>query len=151
MPRDATLKTWLADIQSQQAEARRFEFCALPDIQGWSEVPRGQPLFESVLILQNIPLELSLSESVGLKVVAIKSIERTNVPLAMIIEPGSQLRFKIVYQRTRFNDVTIDRIIRNLQRILNWMTTNSDAALSSIPTFFDDEKTTLIESFNQSL
>lgn len=151
VPRDATLKTWLAEIQSQQAEARRFEFCALPDIQGWSEVPRGQPLFESVLILQNIPLELSLSESVGLNVLAIKSIERTNVPLAMIIEPGSQLRFKIVYQRTRFNDVTIDRIIGNLQRILNWMCANPEAALSSIPTFFDDEKTTLIESFNQSL
>ncbi|HSE18779.1 MAG TPA: amino acid adenylation domain-containing protein [Pyrinomonadaceae bacterium] len=151
VPRDATLKTWLSEIQSQQAEARRFEFCALPDIQGWSEVPRGQPLFESVLILQNIPLEFSLSESVGLKVLAIKTTERTNVPLAVIIEPGSQLRFKIVYQRTRFGDVTIERMIRNLQRILTWMSTNSEAALSSLPTFCDDERTNLIESFNQSL
>jgi amino acid adenylation domain-containing protein len=150
VPRDATLKTWLSELQSQQAEARRFEFCALPDIQGWSEVPRGQPLFESVLIHQNIPLDISLSESVGLKVLGIKSTERTNVPLAVVIEPGSQLRFKIVYQRTRFDDVTIERIIQNLHRILISMVSNSEVTLSSLSTR-EDEKTLLIESFNQSL
>ena len=150
VPRDAALKTWLSELQSQEAEARRFEFCALPDIQGWSEVPRGQPLFESVLIHQNIPFDISLSESVGLKVLAIKSTERTNVPLAVIIEPGSQLRFKIVYQRTRFDDITIERIIQNLHRILTSMVTNSEVTLSSLSTR-EDEKTLLIESFNQSL
>ena len=150
VPRDAALKTWLSELQSQQAEARRFEFCALPEIQGWSEVPRGQPLFESVLIHQNIPLDISLSESVGLKVLAIKSTERTNVPLALIIEPGAQLRFKIVYQRTRFDDATIDRIIQNLHSILISIATNSEATLSSLSTR-EDEKTLLIESFNQVL
>ena len=150
LPRDAALKAWLSELQSQQAEARRFEFCALADIQGWSEVPRGQPLFESVLIFQNIPLDISLSKSVGLKVLAIKSTERTNVPLAMIVEPGSQLRFKIVYQRTRFDDVTIDRIIQNLHRLLVSITTNSEGTLSSLSTR-EHEKTSLIESFNQVL
>ena len=150
VPREAALKPWLSELQSQQAEARRFEFCALPDIQGWSEVPRGEPLFESVLIMQNIPLDISLSESVGLKVLAIKSTERTNVPLALIVEPGSQLRFKIVYQRSRFDDITIDRIIQNLHRILISITTNPEATLSSLSAC-EDEKTSLIESFNQSL
>jgi amino acid adenylation domain-containing protein len=150
VPRDASLKTWLSELQSQQAESRRFEFCALPDIQGWSDVPRGRPLFESVLIFQNIPLDISLSESVGLKVLAIKSTERTNVPLAVIVEPGSQLRFKIVYQRKRFDDVTIERITQNLQRILISITTISEVTWSSLSTH-EDEKTLLIESFNQSL
>jgi hypothetical protein len=113
-------------------------------------VPRGQPLFESVLIFQNIPLDIALSESVGLRVLAIKSTERTNVPFALIVEPGSQLHFKIVYQRSRFDDVTIDRIIENLNRILISITTNSEAPLSSLPTR-EDETAQLIESFNQSL
>jgi amino acid adenylation domain-containing protein len=150
VPRDENLATWLAAVQAQQAEARRFEYCSLADIQGWSDVPRGIPLFESVLIFQNIPLDIALSESVGLKVLGIKSTERTNVPLAVIVEPGTQLRFKIVYQRSRCDDVTIDRIIQNLHRILISMTTHSEVAPSSLSTH-QEEKTSLIESFNQVL
>jgi amino acid adenylation domain-containing protein len=149
LPRDENLAAWLTEIQSQQAEARRFEYCSLADIQGWSEVPRGLPLFESVLIFQNIPLDLELSESVGLKVLGVKSTERTNVPLAVIVEPGVQLRFKIVYHRSRLDDVTIDRIAENLQRVLTSMTANSEASLSRL-SGREAEKSVLIQSFNQS-
>ncbi|HKR11861.1 MAG TPA: amino acid adenylation domain-containing protein [Pyrinomonadaceae bacterium] len=149
VPRDEILTAWLTAIQSQQAEARRYEYCSLANIQGWSEVPRGLPLFESVLIFQNIPLDIASSESVGLKVLGIKTTERTNVPLAVIVEPGEQLRFRIVYQRSRLDDVTIDRIAENLQRTLTSITANSAAQLSTLSSR-QDEKASLIQSFNQS-
>src|SRR6185369_6980065 len=86
---DGPLAPWLTELQRQQAEARRFEYTSLTSIQGWSDVPRGQPLFDSALVFQNIPTDIGL-ESEGVGVVSVKSTERSNLPLALVVEPGVQ-------------------------------------------------------------
>jgi hypothetical protein len=111
-------------------------------------VPRRKPLFESALIFQNIPADTSLPEPEGVSVVNISSTERSNLPLALIVEPVSQLRFRIVFQSNRFEDSTIARILQNLQRMLVEMTTGS-STISSLSTP-DLERKQLLDSFNQS-
>jgi amino acid adenylation domain-containing protein len=150
IPGDGEVAPWLEDLQKQQVEARRFEFCSLVDIQGWSEVPRQQPLFESALIFQNIPSDVSLPESEGVSVVSISSTERSNLPLALIVEPATQLRFRIVYQSNRFEEPTIARILQKLQRTLIEIASGSNVALSSLASA-DVERKLLVDSFNQSL
>jgi hypothetical protein len=142
---------WLKDIQKQQAEARRFEFCSLVRIQAWSEVPRSESLFQSVVIFQNLPLMVTMPESSAVKVVGVSLIERNNVPLALVVEPGPRFHFRIVYMGSRFEDLTIDRMLDNFQRIVIELTNNSDGALSSISYQADTERQLLIDSFNQSL
>ncbi|HKG81050.1 MAG TPA: condensation domain-containing protein, partial [Pyrinomonadaceae bacterium] len=148
LPDDGQVVPWLEEIQKQQVEARRFEFCSLVDIQGWSEVPRRKPLFESALIFQNIPSDVTLPESEGVSLVKVTSTERSNLPLALIVEPASQLRFRIVYQSNRFEEPTIARILQNLQRMLIEITTG-DGTVSSLSTT-DIERKQLLDSFNQS-
>jgi amino acid adenylation domain-containing protein len=151
VPDDGPVAPWLEELQTQQAEARSFEYCSLVSIQGWSEVPRRQPLFESVLIFQNILHDDSLPESEGVKVLGISSTERSNLPLALVVEPGARLVFRIVYQSSRFEDATIDRILENLQRTISGITTNPSTTLSSLSYHADTQRKLLIDSFNQSL
>ena len=42
--------SWLKDLQTEAVEMREHQHASLIDIQGWSDVPRGLPLFESILI-----------------------------------------------------------------------------------------------------
>jgi Condensation domain len=151
VPFHGQVVTWLKELQKQQAEARLFEFCSLVRIQGWSEVPRSQPLFESVVIFQNFPTMVTMQESSTVKVIGVSLVERNNVPLALVVEPGAQFHFRIVYMGSRFDDATIDRMLENYQRILIELTTSPDAALSSISYQVDAERQLLIDSFNQSL
>jgi len=151
VPVDGQVVPWFKEIQKQQAEARRFEFCSLVRMQAWSEVPRSKPLFQSVVIFQNLPILVAVAESASVKVVGVKLIERNNVPLALVVEPGPRFHFRIVYMGSRFEDATIDQILENFQRILVELTNNSDAALSSISYQVDAERQHLIDSFNQSL
>ena len=51
----ALLLPWLQELQSQQVEARQYEYSPLVQVQGWSDVPRGLPLFESLLVFENYP------------------------------------------------------------------------------------------------
>ena len=151
VPEDGPVAPWLEELQKQQVEARRFEYCSLVSIQGWSDVPRRQPLFESALIFQNILNDVALPESEGVKVLGISSTERSNLPLALVVEPGARLVFKVVYQSSRFEDATIDRILENLQRTLTEITTNPSTTLSSLSYHADEQRKLLIDSFNQSL
>ena len=151
VPVNGEVVPWLKDLQRQQAEARRFEFCSLVRIQAWSEVPRNQPLFQSVLIFQNLPTLVEMPESSNVKVVGVHLIERNNVPLALVVEPGTRFHVRIVYMGSRFDDGAIDRMLENFQRILIDLTTNFDAALSSISYQVHAERQLLIDSFNQSL
>ena len=151
VPRDGQVVPWLKDVQKQQAEARRFEFCSLVRIQNWSELPRSEPLFQSVVIFQNFPTMVTMPESSLVKVVGASLIERNNVPLALVVEPGARFHFRIVYMGSRFDDATIDRMLENFKRVVIELTTNSDAALSSLSYQVDTEKQLLIDSFNQGL
>lgn len=151
VPVDGQVVPWLKEVQKQQAEARRFEFCSLVRIQSWSEVPRSQPLFESVVIFQNLPRMVAVPDSSSVQVVGVSLIERNNVPLALVVEPGDRFHFRLVYMGSRFDDATIDRMLENFQRIIIDLTSNSDAALASISYQVDTERQLLIDSFNQSL
>lgn len=152
VPTSGQVVPWLKEIQKQQAEARRFEFCSLVRIQSWSEVPRSQPLFESVVIFQNLPRMVSMPDSSSsVQVVGVSLIERNNVPLALVVEPGERFHFRLVYMGSRFDDATIDRMLENFKRIIIDLTSTSDAALSSISYQIDTERQLLIDSFNQSL
>jgi hypothetical protein len=151
VPADGPVAPWLEALQAQQVEARRFEFCSLASIHGWSDAARGQRLFESVLTFQNIPLDYALSESEGLKVVDVATSEQTHTPLALVVEPGRGLLFRLTYQRSRFDDSTIDIILDNLRRSLNEMAANPGATLSTLHARGEAERRMLIENFNQSL
>jgi hypothetical protein len=50
---------------------------------------------------------------------------------------------------SRFEDATVDRMLENFQRILVELITNAD--VSSISYQLENERQTLIDSFNQSL
>lgn len=43
-----SLLPWLQQLQTQLIEIRQYEYSPLVEIQGWSEVPRGLPLFNSL-------------------------------------------------------------------------------------------------------
>jgi amino acid adenylation domain-containing protein len=148
----ADLAVWLKALQQQQAEARRYEFTPLVDIQRWSGIARGQVLFESVVIFQNIPINVPLSQPGGrLKVAASRSIERNNYALTLVAEPGPRLRLKLVYDSRRFSSAMGARLLRQVQKLLAEMAGNERCALGSLSAGSETERTQLISSFNQDL
>jgi hypothetical protein len=62
---DESLLAWLKRLQSQQVELQRYEYSSLRQVQRWSEVRNGQPLFESVVVVRNLPIDESLRQQGG--------------------------------------------------------------------------------------
>ncbi len=149
----APLVPWLKELQSQQVEARRYESSSLVDIQGWSEIPRGQALFESVVIFQNSPVDIAWSEVKGkLRMTGMKSVEKNSFPLTFIIIPGPEMLLKIVYDTGQFHSAAATRLLRQAKDFLNAMATaHSKSVLGSLTEEADTDRDQLISSFNRNL
>jgi amino acid adenylation domain-containing protein/non-ribosomal peptide synthase protein (TIGR01720 family) len=126
---EANLIAWLKQLQAQQAEMSQYEYSPLGQVQAWSEVPRGTPLFESIFLFENYPIETAaeawLKEShSGLRVGRVRSLERSNYPLTVWAIPGRELVLKIGYDTRRFADATINELLEDYQTLLEAIAAN---------------------------
>jgi len=59
------LLPWLQGLRNQWIAMRDFEHTPLVKLQGWSNVPRGMPLFENILVFENYLLDSALRAQGG--------------------------------------------------------------------------------------
>ncbi|MBE9120382.1 amino acid adenylation domain-containing protein [Tychonema sp. LEGE 07199] len=149
-PQDVIL-SWLKELQAQQVEARQYEYSPLVEVQGWSEVPRSLPLFESFVVFENYPSDASLQEKIhNLKVENIRSLETTNYPLTVMAMPGAELTLKIIFDRSYFEDSAIARMLKHLQTLLEGMAANPHQKLSNLSLLSAAEQQQLLVQWNDT-
>ncbi|HYR11627.1 MAG TPA: amino acid adenylation domain-containing protein, partial [Longimicrobium sp.] len=119
VPDDAQAGPWLAELQARQAAAREHEHSALVDVQGWTEVPRGRPLFESILAFENFPrVEGAGAGTGGLTVGGLSGVSRTGYPLTLVVHPGDEVLLKAYADRARISDAATERLLGHLETVL---------------------------------
>jgi amino acid adenylation domain-containing protein len=102
-------------------------------VQTWSAIPRGQPLFESLLVFENYPMEATTVQESQLRIVEAQMVERTNYPLTVTVVPGSRLALRLSYQRERFEPEQIERLAGHLQTLLEGMAEHPEQRLATLP------------------
>ncbi|HEV8204177.1 MAG TPA: condensation domain-containing protein, partial [Pyrinomonadaceae bacterium] len=118
-----TLLSWLNDIQTQQAETLQYEYSPLQQIQKWSDVPRGVPLFESILTFDMSSLNTSddstrTSENVNIKIQSGGGGLQISNPLSILVQTGRQLFLGISYDSRLFADDLVDQLLGDFNRLL---------------------------------
>jgi hypothetical protein len=128
------LLVWLRQLQAQLVEMRQYEYTPLVEIQGWSGVPRGVPLFESILVFENISMDQVLRELEGsLEVPKETTFYKTNYPLTVAVYPDSNLCIGINYDFRRFDSATIAGILGDFERLLQGILTHPEVQLKDLP------------------
>jgi amino acid adenylation domain-containing protein len=144
-----SLISWLKQLQTQLLEIRNFESSPLVEIQGWSEVPRGLPLFESILVFENYPVDRVLQQQGTLTIENVTAFDYTNYPLTVTVIPGEELAIAIAYQTNCFDRATVSRMLGHLQTLLEGMVINPQTKLVDLPLLTATEQSQLL-SFNQT-
>ena len=139
---------WLRKIQMKEMERRQYEYNSLIDIQGWSEVPRNSSLFHTLYVFENYPIQGERNDD--LRLLDVKSTEQTNYPLTLIVMPGKKITLKLMYDRSYFNEETINLIQNHLLQILIQMTKSLDSKLFEITHLTEEEQIQLLEEWNHT-
>lgn len=140
---DESVLEWLAALQAEQFEMQQCEYTPMIKIKGWSEVPRAQPLFESLLVFQNFPQDFYARQGNGnsqrpdLSVALELEESRNNYPLTLGIgpDPGALV---FLYDRRRFKGTDIDRMLNHIETLLAYFVENPNVKLSEVAQVLDD-------------
>lgn len=149
VPSDAITATWLKRLQAQQAELRQYEYSPLVEVQGWSDVPRNLPLFESILVFENYPVDTAAGLQRGkIAIQDLRSVEQTNYPLTVVAGVDEELLLRIVYDRHRFDTGTIERMLGHLRTLLEGMAENPTGQISALRLLTPTEEDVVLSEWN---
>ena len=152
VPSSSSVRLWLTALQSQQSELQQFEYSSLIDIQGWSDVPRGIPLFESILVFENLPVgsnyqatnsDVEFRDDRGIG-------STTGYPLTVLVSPARRLSIQIVYDVGRYTDEAIQTLLTNLQTLFENLPANPETACARLPLLTAAEREQVLVQWNDT-
>ncbi|MEH2262099.1 amino acid adenylation domain-containing protein [Nostoc sp.] len=143
------LLTWLGLLQQEYIEREQYSYTPLVDIQGVSEVPRTQLLFESLVVFENYPVNVTLQQLPGnLSIGELQDRGQTNYPLTLLAIPGEEMTVKIYYDRDRFDANIIDRMAGHFLTLLEGITVNPHRTPGELPLLTPAEQNLLLVQWN---
>ena len=149
-PGTSTITAWLKNIQTQQIDLRDFEYSPLYLVQQWSEVPRGQPLFESIVLFENYPVVKSTESDRRFRIQNVDVREDTDYPLTIGVEPADQIKLQVTYDSSRYTDDSMHRMLGHFKSVLECIARDPQQCLSEIDILTKQERQQLLQEWNQT-
>jgi len=151
-PADARLLPWLHGLQDRQARVREYEFSPLPQVQRWSGV-EGAPLFESILVFENYPVEEALGEvpEREFEVETVGGIEQTDYPLTLTAGVFGRERtvgIHAAYARGRFDADAVERMLGHFHTVLSAFADDPETRLGDVSLLAPGEGERVAREFN---
>ena len=151
IPANKSLIPWLQTLQSQQIEAQQYEYTPLIQVQQWSDLQKDSPLFASILVFENYPVDASIAKfGREMEIQETQSVESTNYPLAISAGLGEQLSLEILYDRNRFTAATVKRILGHLEHLLAEFVSKPEANLADFSILTTAEKQQILIDWNNT-
>ena len=148
---DTQVLALLKDLQAQQVESEQYSYSSLADIQGWSEIPRGTPLFDSIVVFENLPVDAARkSHNDSFTIENIQLSQHTNYPLTVVAYPGQQLQIRMSYDTSEFDDAAIARMLGHFQTLIEGIIANPQQRVSQLPMLTAVEQQQLLVEWNNT-
>lgn len=134
---DQSLVDWLDEVHKAHTQLSRYETTSQGELQRYINRTSQQPLFESVLIFENYPIDAasqSIADS-GLQVTEAYVIERNHYPLSVEIaqSPEQAMSIKLTYNIARFDAAQIDELLAHMQILLEAILDKAHQRVSGLP------------------
>jgi len=148
---DRMLLPWLKELRDQWITLREHENTPLPMVRGWSDVPRSQSLFQTLVNFQDPSWDTELLaqggnwDQRGLGIVS-----QPGLPLVLDGYGGRQIQIKLLYDRRHLDDATIRRMSGHLIALMEGMAADPDRRLADLPLLSRYERQQVLVTFNQS-
>ncbi|ANW03875.1 non-ribosomal peptide synthetase [Bradyrhizobium icense] len=123
---------WLRELQDRNLTLREYGWTPLYEIQRLAGRP-GRPLFDSILVFENYPVDRALmGKNRQIRVGETRIVETSNYPLFASIGLDERLRLVFNYQRRHFDEMQIARLQRGFVRLMEALSADADRTVGMI-------------------
>jgi amino acid adenylation domain-containing protein/non-ribosomal peptide synthase protein (TIGR01720 family) len=142
---------WLHGLLDRNLQLREHEYLPLVQIQACSELPKGQPLFDSLFVFENAPVEVAvLDHAQSLSASSDSGRTHTNFPLTAVCYPGDELGLHLSFDQRYFDGERVERLLGEFKRLLLALADGIDGDMAQLPLLAQTEREFLLDDCNRS-
>ena len=146
-----SVRSWLQGLLEHNMQVREYEYLPLVAIQECSELPKGQPLFNSLFVFENAPVETAvLDHAQHLNASSDSGRTHTNFPLTAVCYPGDDLGLHLSFDQRYFDYPTVERLLAEFKRLLLALVEGFEGEVSDLPLLGAEEQRFLLEDCNRT-
>ncbi len=130
-----SLRQWIEQLREYNLRLRAFEHTSGAQIRESSEVPGALPLYESLVVYENYPVDIDAAQLDGLPFeinrVQIKGA-RTQYALTLLASASREMSLRLIYDRRRFAGSDLQRALKHLTEFLGAMADGQEHTLAEL-------------------
>ncbi len=143
-----SVRQWLGALRQDTLELRKHEATSLLDIHSVSDIPRGAPLFNSLVMLEGQPLGRRLAELDPVWAGrSLELVERSSLPLVLTVQTGTELTIDLTFDASQIDPGAIQRASSQLCTLLTAMAHGADLPVAQID-WLPESQLGSLQSFN---
>ncbi|HSN97644.1 MAG TPA: condensation domain-containing protein, partial [Candidatus Nanopelagicales bacterium] len=131
---------WMRALQAKHVEIREHQHLPLSEIRRAAGIPAENPLFRSMVVVENYPFDLSLARRAGIEVELSPGSNLNPFALMFGTMPGNELELSLTYDVSRFDTRSIHRMATDLAQLLRRMTEAPAPRLGELLASLDDAR-----------
>ncbi len=144
-----SIRSHLKKLHAQLMERRDYEHVSLVDIK--HSIGFKEELFESIMVVENYPIDQTLRADHGdLKMVSHTVFEQTNYDISVGIAVDDAVHMHVNFNAALFANEAIERMTAHYGNILREIAEQADKPIYEIDMLAEEEKTQLIDTWNQT-
>ncbi|MBL4661676.1 MAG: AMP-binding protein, partial [Alcanivoracaceae bacterium] len=142
---DTNVISLLQNLRTQQLERDRFSFLSLREIQRLSQIRNGSPLFSTLFVFENFPVDPSIKQTIpDLEITRVLLEDKTSYPLTIAAKVSDVLTFNIQFKTSEYHLKDIEHLTANYQCILQQMVDNPQIVISQLATLQEAQRQKLL-------
>lgn len=135
----------------QQIARSEHEFVSLAAIHALSDVPKGVSLMDSIMVVENFPVDQSLTTQNGFSIEFVDSIQKTNFMIShYVFFTDNQIKLLVLYDSSFIASIDATRMINHYIQLLTSFAQNPSQATKLLPILTPQEKQTILYDWNQT-
>ncbi|MBV9773485.1 MAG: amino acid adenylation domain-containing protein, partial [Gemmatimonadetes bacterium] len=151
VPGRARLPEWLGALQRRNVAVREHGYVPLVQVQRWSEVPAGEPLFETAVVFENYPVPAAMGATERRVEVRLADAEQqTSYPLLLGVDIGAEMTLQLEYDPGRFAAGAVERVGRHLRALLSGIAAGPERALDELSLLDEAERRQVLSEWNDT-
>ena len=148
---EQSLADWLRALRASEREARPHEHTPLVELQGWSELRAGAPLFESLLVFDHSLLDSQMrAKGPAYETRRFRLHERTNYALTLYAYAEPRLLLKLAFDEPRFDADAAGRLLDHLAHLLAEIARDPAQPLVAVTLLSAAERERLVHAWNDT-
>ncbi len=148
---DSSLLGMLARLNSELQTREPYENTPLVKIKEYGRCSSKEELFDSIIVIENYPLDIRRLQQVGpLRVLSYSAVEATHYDLTAAVGLSDRIDIDFIYRRDVLNETVIRRLTTHFTRIVDSILEDPHRDVAGLDMLTVEERREILEDFNNT-